>query len=100
LNPQVTNLLGLARALVTNLGYLRTRTLKDRQQLLMDDVEVANCTTAEPPTPGSEKLEQLRALAGCFAITSVYVLILFFYATCVDMIDANLKIELCPIAGQ
>jgi hypothetical protein len=73
LNPQVTNLIHLARALAANLGYLRTRTAKDRRQLLMDDVEGANYTSQETLTSlGSERCEQWRALAGCFAITSVY----------------------------
>lgn len=47
--------------------------MKDRRQVLMDDVGDANRTSREAPTPGSAKLEQFRALAGCFAITSVYV---------------------------
>jgi hypothetical protein len=56
LTPQVTNLLGLARSLITNLSYLRTRTVKDRRQLLMDDVEDTNRTFHEAPKPESEKL--------------------------------------------
>lgn len=87
LNPQVTNLLHLTRALVTNLGYVRTRTVKDRRQLLMDDVQGTNYTSQETSISlGSERLQQWRAVAGCFAITSVYVP----YTTYKVLNDSNL----------
>lgn len=74
-NPQVTNLLLLVTALVTNLGYLRPRTTKDRRQPLMEDVEDPRRVAQDISlSPGSERREQWRAVAGCFSIISVLVL--------------------------
>jgi hypothetical protein len=76
-NPQVTNLLHLAKALVSKLGYHRSRTVKDRRQILMNDLaEPSGAQGVNTVSPSSETLEEWRALAGCFMLTSMFVHIL------------------------
>jgi hypothetical protein len=68
------NLLSLAKSLVMNLGYHRTRNVKERSRFLVDgpDGLCAPCLSSDPPLD-VRKFEEWRALAGCFFLAAMYV---------------------------
>ena len=77
-NPQVTNLLHLAKALVTKLGLNRRGTVKDRRQILMNNLTNSSNTQASITlSPSPETLEEWRALTGYFIISSVFVMSIY-----------------------
>jgi hypothetical protein len=69
------NLLSLAKSLVTNLGYHRTRSVKDRRKDLIEGPDGLPSTKQIRETSflDSKTLEEWRALAGCFFFSVLYV---------------------------
>jgi hypothetical protein len=67
------NLLSLTKSLVMNLGYHRTRTVKDRSRFLVDGPDGLStpCLPIDGPLPDVRKLEEWRALAGCFFLAAM-----------------------------
>lgn len=71
-NPQFMNLLSLAKALVMNLGYHRTRNVKDRSKFLVDGPDGLSTPCLPVDTPlETRRLEEWRALAGAFFLASM-----------------------------
>ena len=72
-NPQAMNLLALAKSMVTNLGYHRTRDFSSRSKLLIDGPDgLSTSHEAGGISPNATTLEEWRALAGCFYLTAMY----------------------------
>ncbi|KAH9206531.1 hypothetical protein DL95DRAFT_469557 [Leptodontidium sp. 2 PMI_412] len=72
-NPQVLNLLSLARTLSVNLGYHRTHTPKGRPKIWLDGPDGVTQQQYEPEDSSvtSRTLEEWRALAGCFFLSAI-----------------------------
>ncbi|KAH7311962.1 hypothetical protein BKA65DRAFT_158154 [Rhexocercosporidium sp. MPI-PUGE-AT-0058] len=72
-NPQVLNLLSLARTLAVNLGYHRTHTPKGRPKMWLDGPDGVTKQQWEPEDSAvtSRTLEEWRALAGCFFLSAI-----------------------------
>ena len=73
-NPQIINLLHLAKALTNSMGLNRTQIAYDRGKFFLDGHDIANKFKIKP-SHGSEygRSDGWRALAGCFYLTSAYV---------------------------
>lgn len=76
-NPQITNLLHLTKALINNMGLNRTQTTYDRGKFFLDGHESFNPRTQSSHGLESSRFDGWRALAGCFYLTSVYVSFIF-----------------------
>ncbi|PVH86167.1 hypothetical protein DL98DRAFT_582755 [Cadophora sp. DSE1049] len=72
-NPQVLNLLSLARTLAVNLGYHRTHSPKGRPKIWLDGPDGVTKQQYEPEDSSvtSRTLEEWRALAGCFFLSAI-----------------------------
>ncbi|KUJ06341.1 uncharacterized protein LY89DRAFT_413077 [Mollisia scopiformis] len=73
-NPQATNLLFLAKSLLINLGYHRSRTSRDRPKLNLNLDGSEGLSIDEPndkTSTLSRSLEEWRALAGCFFLSAM-----------------------------
>ncbi|KAK0105703.1 hypothetical protein ONS95_004228 [Cadophora gregata] len=72
-NPQVLNLLSLARTLAVNLGYHRTHTPKGRPKIWLDGPDGVTKQQYDPEESvvTSRTLEEWRALAGCFFLSAI-----------------------------
>lgn len=70
--------MSLAKALVTNLGYHKTRINSIVKERRPESIEEAVDTVKQVPDASSSEfnsktLEEWRALAGCFFLSVVYV---------------------------
>lgn len=70
-NPQVTNLLHLTKALINNMGLNRTQSAYDRGKLFLDGHDFTKSGTQTSLGSESSRSDGWRALAGCFYLTSV-----------------------------
>ncbi|KAH7390286.1 hypothetical protein BKA64DRAFT_119659 [Cadophora sp. MPI-SDFR-AT-0126] len=74
-NPQVLNLLSLARTMAVNLGYHRTHLPKGRPKIWLDGPDGVTKQQYEPEDSSvtSRTLEEWRALAGCFFLSAITI---------------------------
>lgn len=70
-NPQVTNLLHLAKALINTMAFNRTQTAYDRGMFFLDGHDLTKSGTQSSQGSESSKSDGWRALAGCFYLTTV-----------------------------
>ena len=69
-NPQITNLLHLAKALINNMGLHRAQTVYDRGRFFLDGSDHTKAGTLWSYELGSSSSDGWRALAGCFYVAS------------------------------
>ena len=72
-NPQLTNLLHLAKALINSMGLSRTPVTYDRGRFFLDGHDLNKAGTHSSNEPEYGRSDGWRALAGCFYVTSLYV---------------------------
>ena len=70
-NPQITNLLHLAKALINNMGLNRPQTAYDRGRFLLDGHHLKKPRTPPSNGPNHSRSDEWRALAGYFYVASV-----------------------------
>ena len=86
-NPQLTNLLHLAKALINSMGLSRTQVVNQRGRFFLDGNDLGAPATQLAPESGYGRSDGWRALAGCFYVTSLYV-------SLISQLEVNLKLAI------